>query len=477
MTKLDTLQRWGVRILLILTILSLQSWDQPSAAQVLPPPQIFSLSPTEGWPGDRIEVTIQGTGFDEEAEVIIESVELEVVRRSPQTLLIRLFIPRDAPPGPRDVIVINHVGQAQEAMLPGGFTVLGEAPVGVRLEGIEPSEAERGQGLSIMLWGEGFVPEMEIDLGEGVIEESREFVDDGTMRLQVRILDDAPVGARDVVVSNYQTQSRDALRRGFTVLGGPVEPGPTRVEPRPTEPYEGGDGGIPWEFVGPLLGLLAVVGVPVAAYLTWDAARRRKLTRERQQLERWQEEAQQELPRDCQPGAKLPIVGRKVKAGTWEIVHLVFFAELSAAGQPYADQHFVGGKIVWRLNEIVALRKRTGDEDRLRRMAAPLAQELARLLWVWGRREWQNRSVDAQASVEGKVTYEFKLYECQQTDEGNRWQKVKDWQGAIKETRELLAGRLVGPRGREGKGAFQRRAAEALMDHLLALTLDVSSIE
>jgi hypothetical protein len=387
MTALNNFQKWCARSLLILTILCLQSWGQPVVAQPPPPPEIVSLSPNEGWPGDQIEVTIRGSGFDEEVEVIVEGVELEVVRRSPQTLLVQLFIPGDAPPGPRNVIVINHVGEAQEAVLP----------------------------------------------------------------------------------------------RGFIVLGEPEEPTPTREEPAPTEPWEPPDeedDGIPWEIVGPLLGLLAVIVVPTAAYLTLDAARRRRLLRQRQELERWQEEAQQELPRgDCRPGLKLPIIGRKAKPGTWEIVHLVFTAELSMAGQPYGEQHFVGGKIVQRLNEIAALRKRTGDEDRLRRMAIPLAQELSRLLWVWGRNDWRGRQVTLRASVEGKVTYEFRLYECQRTDEGNRWQKAKDWEGTIKETKEMTVGQLIGPQEREGKGNFQRRAAEALVEHLLTLTSDVSAIK
>lgn len=385
MRKLDN-KAAHIRGLLLLALLVCHLGIQPVAAQELPPPQIAGVEPNEGRPGERVQATIWGEGFDEEAEVIVEGIEVEVIRRSPQTLLVELFIPDNAPPGPRDVVVINHMGIAQEAVLPGGFIVLGEG-------------------------------------------------------------------------------------------GEDREPGPTE-RPAPPEPPDEGDGEFPWEILGLLLGALALVGVPVAAYLTWDASRRRRLTRQRQELEQWQEKAQQELPRDCQPGTKLPIIGRKVEPGTWEIVHLVFAVEVSAAGeQPYEDQNFVGGKIVQRLNEIVALRKRTGDEARLRRMVAPLAGELARLLGVWTKRKPPASPITIQANVEGKVTYEFRLYECQKTGEGNHWQKKKDWEGTVKETRELPAGRLVGPQEREGKSKFQKRVAEALVGHLLALTLEVSSIE
>lgn len=369
--------KWCIRSLLILALLGLWPWVQAGVAQIPPPPRVVGIEPNEGQAGGQIQATIQGSGFDQEAEVIIEGLKIEVVRRSAQTLLVQIFIPDDAPPGPRDVIVINHVGQAQEGRLPGGFIVLG-----------------RGE-----------------------------------------------------------------------------------IEPAPTEPSDEENGDIPWGIFGLLLGLLALVAAPVAAYLAWDAGRRRRLTRQRQELERWQEEAQQELTRDCRPGAKLPIIGRKVKSGTWEIVHLVFTVEVSVAGgPPYDDLHSVGGKIVQRLNEIAALRKRTSDEDRLRRMVTPVAGELAGLLWIWTRQKPLVSSITIQANVEGKVTYEFRLYECQKTDEGNHWQKKKDWEGSVKETRELPAGDLVGPQEREGKGQFRKRAAGALIVHLLDLTSQVSSI-
>jgi hypothetical protein len=472
--------KWCLRVLSILAILSLLPWAQLGAAQELPPPEIVGLEPSEGWPGEQVQTAVWGDGFDEEVEVIIDGLETEVIRRSAERLVVQIFIPGDAPPGPRDVIVINHVGPAREDRLPGGFVVLGErdreAPVKVELEAVEPSQGDPGQRLDVTLWGEGFGPEMEVNFGDGVIEEGRELVDDSTMRLQIAILDDAPPGPRDVEVFNPEAQSGDVLRQGFTVQGR-EGPGPVR-QPTPTEPPGAGNGGIPWGIAGLLLGLLALVATPVAAYLTWDAVRRRRLTRQRQELERWQEEAQHELPRECRLGAKLPIIGRKVESGTWEIVHLVFIPESRGADRtPDEDQHRVGGKIVRRLNEVVALRKRTHDENRLRRMVSPLAQELARLLWVWARQRSPSCPIAVQANAEGKVTYQFKLYECQKTDGANRWQEIKDWEGTVKETQELLVGHLVGPQEREGKGRFQKRAVEVLVPHLLELTSKVSSIE
>ena len=474
--------KWCLRILSILAILSLLPWAPPGMAQELPPPEVVGLEPSEGWPGEQVQAEVWGNDFDEEVEVIIDGLETEVIRRSAERLAVQILIPDDAPPGPRDVIVVNRVGPAREDRLPGGFVVLGEsdreAPFRVALEGIDPPHGEVGQRLDVMLWGEGFGPEMEVNFGEGIVEEGRELVDDSTMRLRIAILDGAPPGPRDVEVFNPEAQSGDVLRQGFTVQGR-QEPSPVR-QPTPTEPSGAGNGGIPWGIVGPLIGLLALVVTPVAAYLTWDAVRRRRLTRQRQELERWQEEAQHELPRECRPGAKLPIVGRKVEPGTWEIVQLAFIFESQGAGNrpdPDKDQHRVGGKIVQRLNEVIALRKRTSDENRLRRMVSSPAEELARLLWVWSRQRSPSCPIAIQANVEGKTSYHFKLYECQTTVEGNRWQEVKDWEGTVKERRELPAGHLIGPQEREDKRRFHKRAVEALAHHLLELTSKVSKID
>jgi len=475
--------KWTVRIMLIVPIVMVSSlaWSRSGATQEPPPPEVAGIEPSEGWPGGQMQATIWGDGFDKEVEVIIEGLETEVIRHSTQRLAVQIFIPDDAPPGPRDVILINHVGPAREGRLPGGFVVLGEeerqAPASVQLKAVEPSQGDPGQRLDVTLWGEGFGPEMEVNFGDGIVEEGRELVDDSTMRLRIAILKDAPPGPRAVEVFNPETRSGDALPQGFTVRGEKETPGPV-TRPTPTERPDEQNGGIPWWIAGLLLGLLALVVTPVAAYLTWDAIRRRRLTRQRQELERWQEEAQHELPRECRPGAKLPIIGRKVESGTWEIVHLAFIPEPRGADRtPDKDQHRVGGKIVRRLNEIVALRKRTDDENRLRRMVSPLAQQLARLLWVWARQRTPACPIAVQANVEGKVTYPFKLYECQKTDGGNRWQEIKDWEGTVKETQELSVGHLVGPQAREGKGPFQKRAVEVLVPHLLDLTSKVRSIE
>ena len=148
--------KWCLRILSILAILSLLPWAPPGMAQELPPPEIAGLEPREGWPGEQVQAEVWGNDFDEEVEVIIDGLETEVIRRSAERLAVQIFVPSDAPPGPRDVIVVNRVGPAQEDRLPGGFVVLGErdreAPFRVALEGIDPPHGEVGQRLDVMLW-------------------------------------------------------------------------------------------------------------------------------------------------------------------------------------------------------------------------------------------------------------------------------------------------------------------------------------
>ena len=379
MKKPTGLRRWYVRILLILIVLCLQPWGQQGMAQQPPAPEIGGIKPNEGQSGEQFQATIWGSGFDQEVEVIIEGLDVEVLRRSEERLLVQLFVPDDASPGPYDVIVINHMGEAQEGILPGGFTVTGE----------------------------------------------------------------------------------------------PEPPPPT--EPRETSDHENG-GGVPWEIIGPLLGLLALIAVPVAAYLGWDMVRKQRMRRQRQQLEEWQEKAEQELSRECRPGAKLPIIGRKVRSDNWEIVHLMFTTRVTGESQIYDDQHLVGGKLVRRLNEIIALRKHTEDEERLRRMAAPVAAELAKLIWLWNK-STKDRQVGIQANIEGRVAYEFKLYECQKTESGNRWQKIKEWEGRVKEKQTISAGHVAGPQQRESKSKFKKRAVERVTGRLLTLISEIKAID
>jgi hypothetical protein len=93
-----------------------------------------SVEPSEGRPGQELELALRGGGFGGAIAVEVVVGELPVLDawvESDQVIRARIFIPEDAAPGPRTVEVVVVRGQNEEfpAVLEEGFSVLeGEGP-------------------------------------------------------------------------------------------------------------------------------------------------------------------------------------------------------------------------------------------------------------------------------------------------------------------------------------------------------------
>jgi hypothetical protein len=89
--------------------------------------QLFSVDPPDGSPGTEMDIFLRGEGFApaEDYDVGVEGVE--VLGRdieSNEVMHARIFIPEDAPPGPRRVeVVVQRDGQPIFAALEDGFLV------------------------------------------------------------------------------------------------------------------------------------------------------------------------------------------------------------------------------------------------------------------------------------------------------------------------------------------------------------------
>lgn len=119
----------GLVVLFLLVVLTVAPvWAQQVALR--------SVKPNRARAGEEVNLTIQGRGFCDPAQVRIGEFQASDVRvESDSTISARVFIPGDAEPGSRDVEVTVDCGGPEEtfsAMLPGGFTVLEPAGGGGR---------------------------------------------------------------------------------------------------------------------------------------------------------------------------------------------------------------------------------------------------------------------------------------------------------------------------------------------------------
>jgi len=130
------------------------------------PIYLREVEPSRGRPGEEMKLILWGGGFSnaQEVQVTIRGVEvLEVWVESDEAVVVRIFIPEDAPPGPRPVEVVATFGPNEvfPATLDQGFFVEareGHPPAGpVSPPPPEPSEGGVSPwvwvGGALLLWG------------------------------------------------------------------------------------------------------------------------------------------------------------------------------------------------------------------------------------------------------------------------------------------------------------------------------------
>ncbi|NOY97711.1 MAG: hypothetical protein GXP40_00695 [Chloroflexi bacterium] len=134
------------------------------AALAQSPVEVYAIQPSEGRPGQELDVTLRGRGFGEANQVSLTIEDIEVIETwvlSDEEMGAVISIPANASPGPRTVEVTAIFGQNEvfSDTLPGGFRVLeAPAPPGEGGGGEEPYTGETDWlGLLILLLGVGVV--------------------------------------------------------------------------------------------------------------------------------------------------------------------------------------------------------------------------------------------------------------------------------------------------------------------------------
>ncbi len=131
------------------------------------PIYLRGVEPSRGRPGEEMKLILWGGGFSNAQEVQVTIGEIEVLGvwvESDEAVVVRVFIPEDAQPGPRSVEVVATFGPNEvfPAVLEQGFFVEGweeERPPAGPVSPSSPAPSEEGLspwvwvGGGVLLWG------------------------------------------------------------------------------------------------------------------------------------------------------------------------------------------------------------------------------------------------------------------------------------------------------------------------------------
>ncbi len=187
----------------------------------IPAPTFTAITPSSFHPGDSALVTIDGTGFL--PGVTTASLGSGIVLSgfsviSPTRFTARLAAGTDAAPGTRDLSITNPG--------PGGGTVVAKGIVQVAgnpvptIASVDPSICFQGQHLTLTVQGTGFASGLTTAQFTGTgLQIDTTTVDASTrLKLTVTVQPDAPVGGRDLVVSNRSPGGGSVTRTSALVV-------------------------------------------------------------------------------------------------------------------------------------------------------------------------------------------------------------------------------------------------------------------
>ena len=214
----------------------------------LQPQQVYlrAVEPREGRPGQELELTLLGGGFEDAAGVRVIIGEIEVWDawiESNEEIIAHVFIPEDVLPGPRSVEVVAVFGLDEEvpAGLDGGFFVLEPEPTLLPfVDDVEPQQVRRDSEVELNIFGGNFLPGARVEIGgEGVLVHGVEFINADHLQAFGEVEDDAPLGWREVIVINPDEQA-GGRERALEVIDdeGPTplaRPALYEVEPQEVE--------------------------------------------------------------------------------------------------------------------------------------------------------------------------------------------------------------------------------------------------
>jgi hypothetical protein len=432
------------------------------------PVYLRAVEPSEGWPGEELEVTLWGGGFAEAREIrpIIGDVQvLETRIESDEVIALRIFIPEDVAPGWRPVEVVVVFGPNEEfvARLDEGFLVLEREPQPAPVvDGVEPQEVQPGSQVDLRVFGVHFLPDAWVEIGGGgILVHGVEYINSEQLLAIIEVEEEASPGWREVVVINPGDQA-GALSRALEVTGEVPPPGPApTLSPSPTPTV---DGDVPiWVWAGSAAALLGL-GAAVGRALTL----RTRLTWERSAQAQWQLKATTELPeptKACTWACKAQATADLLKR--WQVTALQLTPLPQPSGRTPPVKR-VEGQVLDRLTEATHLQYALEDEAQTRRRVAPVVDALVERILAWEAEGQTPASIRVDARLRRDVECEFRLYHCQASGATLDWvdSGVK-WKGTLHQPGGEYLGVLRGPTA--GEEDFAARAREELEGFLLQL--------
>jgi len=173
---------------------------------MLPAPTATSVSPTSGHRGTTIDVVVTGTNFVDGAVASFSGTGITVNTTTftdASHVTANITIDPSATLTSRDVTVTNP--DTQSATCSACFTVILPAPTATS---VSPTTGEAGTTINVTVTGTNFVSGATVSFsGTGITVNTNTFVDSSHVTANVTISSSATLSARNVSVTNPDTQS------------------------------------------------------------------------------------------------------------------------------------------------------------------------------------------------------------------------------------------------------------------------------
>ncbi len=201
------------------------AWVEIFQSTPAPPPTLTSLSPGSAVRSQSVSVVVTGSNFvggatcDFGPGITVSACTYT----SPTQLTASIAVASNAAVGPHNVTVSNPDGQTSN-FIP--FDVIG--PAAPALTSATPTSGGQGQVLSIVLAGSNFLSGATCTFGAGITVTACTYNTASQLTASIAIAANAPLGPRDVIVTNPDGQASNST--SFTVTAAPA-PTLTSVTP------------------------------------------------------------------------------------------------------------------------------------------------------------------------------------------------------------------------------------------------------
>jgi len=193
----------------------------------------------------------------------------------------------------------------------------------------------------------------------------------------------------------------------------------------------------------PLMPVIGVVAVAVAAGGTFAVRHSARVKRHRE----WQEKAEEEKPPDiCQPCTRCcRKVELKLETSRREITNLGIGARDPLSGERIKGEK-IQGEIVESFNRVITAYRRGENLKKLQeQQIKPLAYDLGQHILEWLRSEAEWWDIFITGHLEGgKATFEFILYHCKRRGDVSVWEEEDKWEATVKQSIDEPVGTISG---------------------------------